>query len=172
MCFHCRGELHHSVMQAYLHTRDSLSGRSYSPATPVMAVIALEHLPRKSSLDRSSSDGPPYFNSAIVFIDDVPSPGVDTMEETTHVADTFYSQAGQHDLVDTDVFPRVSASTAPWSSKNGLFHSLSPSPLCLTCRVLRSMQDPVPLRGGWIHLTGTPNGGEGLMTNCHCRNTG
>lgn len=160
-----------SEVQAHLHSRDAFSGQPNSPGTPVMAVSALQHMTTKSSLDRSCSEGAAYLHSEVVFFDDEASPGADTMDGTAHVADTFYSQAGQQDLVDTGVFPAVSASSRPVSSKKGISVCILRSPGFTSCRVLQSTQDPVPLRGGSIHLTGTRNGGGGSMSNYHTRSS-
>jgi hypothetical protein len=88
-----------------------------------MAGGALQHLGSSSTFDPSRSDGPSYLNPEEVFEGDFPSPGLDTMEQTTHMADTFYSHVGQQDLIDTAVFPRVSAHTSSSIAYHFLCHS-------------------------------------------------
>jgi hypothetical protein len=74
-----------------------------------MGSTGLHHIPSNYSRRPSSSDGLSYLNSVHAIEEDRPLHAVHIMEQTTEVADTFHSQAGQQDLIDTDVFPKVSA---------------------------------------------------------------
>jgi hypothetical protein len=75
------------------------------PSTPVNTNGAQSTLPTIGS-GPSSRLGKDKFP----FEDGTPSARLDAVEQTTHHADTFYSQVGTDDLLDTDVFPKVGIS--------------------------------------------------------------
>jgi hypothetical protein len=89
------------VVQEWLQQRGSPHAPAPSNRTPGTPLPHSRGMPAPSAynnyLDFEAANG------AISH----PSRSIDIMEQSTEVADTFYSEAGAQDLLDTDVFLQV-----------------------------------------------------------------